>query len=48
MDTEGLNYQTKLGVNYDIVTITPNTLIAENVFLVVNDRLKPKEVMDLI
>ena len=42
-DTEGLDYQTELGKNYDIVTILPHTLIAENVFLVVSDRLNPNE-----
>ena len=48
MDTEGLGYRTNQGENYDIVTITPNTLIAENIFLVVNDRLKPKELGEVI
>ena len=47
-DTEGLDYQTELGENYDIVTVLPHTLIAENVFLVVRDRLNPNEVKDLI
>ena len=47
-DTEGLDYQTELGENYDIVTILPHTLIAENVFLVVRDRLNPNEVKELI
>ena len=47
-DTEGLDYQTELGANYDIVTVLPHTLIAENVFLVVRDRLNPNEVKDLI
>ena len=47
-DTEGLDYQTELGDNYDIVTVLPHTLIAENVFLVVRDRLNPNEVKDLI
>ena len=47
-DTEGLDYQTELGQNYDIVTVLPHTLIAENVFLVVRDRLNPNEVKDLI
>ena len=42
-DTEGLDYQTELGENYDIVTVLPHTLIAENVFLVVRDRLNPHE-----
>ena len=47
-DTEGLDYQTELGDNYDIVTVLPHTLIAENVFLVLRDRLNPNEVKDLI
>ena len=47
-DTEGLDYQTELGENYDIVTVLPHTLIAENVFLLVRDRLNPNEVKDLI
>ena len=42
-DTEGLDYQTELGENYDIVTVLPHTLIAQNVFLVVRDRLNPNE-----
>ena len=48
MDTEGMDYQTEFGENYDIVTILPHALIAENVFLVVRDRLNPKEVSELI
>ena len=47
-DTEGLDYQTELGDNYDIVTVLPHTLIAENVFLIVRDRLNPNEVKELI
>ena len=47
-DTEGLDYQTELGDNYDIVTVLPHTLISENVFLVVRDRLNPNEVKELI
>ena len=47
-DTEGLDFQTELGENYDIVTVLPHTLIAENVFLVVRDRLNPNEVKDLV
>ena len=47
-DTEGLDYQTELGDNYDIVTVLPHTLIAENVFLVVRDRLNPNEIKELI
>ena len=47
-DTEGLDFQTELGENYDIVTVLPHTLIAENVFLVVRDRLNPMEVKELI
>ena len=43
IDTEGLDYQTELGDNYDLVTVLPHTLIAENVFLVVKDRLHPNE-----
>ena len=42
-DTEGLDYQTELGDNYDMITVLPHTLIAENVFLVVRDRLNPNE-----
>ena len=45
LDTEGLDYQTELGQNYDIVSILPHALAAENVFLVVRDRLNPAEVM---
>lgn len=44
-DTEGLDYQTELGKNYDIVSILPHALAAENVFLVVRDRLNPAEGM---
>ena len=40
---EGLDYQTELGDNYDMITVLPHTLIAENVFLVVRDRLNPNE-----
>ena len=47
-DTEGLDYQTELGDNYDIVTVLPHTLIAENVFLVVRDRLNPNEIKELV
>ena len=47
-DTEGLDYQTEFGENYDIVTVLPHTLLAENVFLVVRDRLNPNEVKELI
>ena len=47
-DTEGLDFQTELGENYDIVSVLPHTLIAENVILVVSDRLNPKDVKDLI
>ena len=48
LDTEGLDYQTELGKNYDIITILPHTLIAENVFLIVRNRLNPNDVKDLI
>ena len=48
MDTEGLDYQTEFGDNYDLVTVLPHTLIAENVFLVVRDRVNPAEVMELV
>ena len=48
MDTEGLNHQTEYGDSYDVVTITPNTLIAENIFLVVVNRANPKEIKDLL
>ena len=48
MDTEGLDYQTEYGDNYDVVTILPHTLIAENVFLLVRDRVNPAEVIELI
>ena len=47
-DTEGLDYQTELGKNYDIVTVLPHTLVAENVILIVRDRLNPNEVKNLI
>ena len=47
-DTEGLDYQTELGENYDILTVLPHTLVAENVFLVVGDRLNPNDVKNLI
>ena len=47
MDTEGLGFQTEYGKNYDVVTILPNMLIAENVFLVVNSRLRPNDVKNL-
>ena len=43
IDTEGLDFHTELGANYDIVTVLPHTLIAQNVFLVVKDRLNPNE-----
>ena len=45
LDTEGLDYQTELGQNYDIVSILPHALASENVFLVVRDRLNPAEGM---
>ena len=48
LDTEGLDYQTEVGPNYDVVTILPHTIIAENVFLVVSDRLRPAEVLQLV
>ena len=41
MDTEGMGYQSEYGKNYDVVTVLPNMLIAENVFLVVRERLLP-------
>jgi len=44
MDSEGLGFQTEYGKNYDVVTLLPNMLIAENVFLVVNGRLRPNDV----
>ena len=43
-----MDYQTELGRNYDVVTILPHTLVAENVFLVVRDRVNPNEISDLI
>ena len=43
LDTEGLDYQTEFGKNYDIVSILPHTIASENVFLVVRDRLNPAE-----
>ena len=43
MDTEGLGYQSEYGKNYDVVTVLPNMLIAENVFVVVSGRLKPND-----
>lgn len=48
MDTEGMGYQTEYGQNYDTVTILPHTIIAENVFLVVVDRLNPEDVRSMI
>ena len=42
-DTEGLDYQTELGDNYDIVTVLPHVLVAETVFLVVREQLNPNE-----
>ena len=48
MDTEGLDYQTEFGVNYDVVTILPHALISENVFLVVRDRINPVEIIEVI
>ena len=48
LDTEGLGYQTEVGPNYDVVTILPHTLIAENVFLAVSDKVKPAEVLQLV
>ena len=47
MDSEGLGFQTEYGKNYDVVTLLPNMLIAENVFLVVNGRLRPNDVKTL-
>ena len=47
MDSEGLGYQTEYGKNYDVVTLLPNMLIAENVFLVVYGRLRPNDVKNL-
>ena len=43
LDTEGLDYQTEFGDNYDIVSVLPHTIASENVFLVVSDRLNPAE-----
>ena len=48
MDTEGMDYQTEFGSNYDVVTILPHTIIAENMFLVVRDRVNPNEISELI
>ena len=48
LDTEGLDYQTEAGENYDIISVLPHVLIAENVFLVVRDRLNPFEVGEII
>ena len=48
LDTEGLDYQTELGDNYDVVTLLPHTVIAENVFLIVRDRVNPAEVIEVI
>ena len=45
LDTEGLDYQTEFGQNYDIVSILPHALASENIFLVVRDRLNPAEGM---
>ena len=43
LDTEGLDHQTELGQNYDVVSVLPHTIASENVFLVVRDRLNPAE-----
>ena len=45
LDSEGLDYQTQQGENYDIVSSLPHVIIAENVFLVVRDRLNPQEII---
>ena len=45
LDSEGLDYQTEQGENYDIVSSLPHVIIAENVFLVVRDRLNPQEII---
>ena len=48
LDTEGIDYQTEAGENYDVVTVLPHTLISENVFLLVRDRINPSEILELI
>ena len=48
IDTEGLGMHTEFGNNYDIVTILPHILMAENVFLVVSERLLAGSVDHLI
>ena len=45
LDSEGLDYQTEQGENYDTVSSLPHVIIAENVFLVVRDRLNPQEII---
>ena len=48
LDTEGLDHQTELGQNYDVVTILPHATVSENVILVVRDRLNANEVKEVI
>ena len=48
MDTEGLDHQTELGDKYDIVTVLPHATMAENVILVVRDRLNAKEIEEIV
>ena len=48
LDTEGLDHQTELGQNYDIVTILPHATLSENVVLVLRDRLNANEVKEII
>merc|ERR1712227_1162841 len=48
MDTEGVGYQTEYGQNYDTVTILPHTIIAENVFFVISNRLNPAMIITMI
>ena len=48
LDTEGLDHQTELGQNYDIVTILPHATMSENVVLVLRDRLNANEVKEII
>ena len=48
LDTEGLDHQTELGSNYDVVTVLPHATVSENVFLIVRDRLNANEIIEII
>ena len=47
-DTEGMDYQTELGNNFDIITVLPHALMSENVFFMVRDRVNPAEIIEFI